>query len=418
MVAEAETSTTGATGRWLIVVAATAIGFADSVYLLYVHISIELGREVAGFCDVSATLNCRAAVGSDYAVVFGLIPVPVLAIGFYAGMMVLILRSRAKVGEPDSDWLIVVTGFSAALIYSMFLLSVMLWKLDALCPGCLVLDAVNLIGVTSAVLLLRGTSRTQWPGVGGLAAAGAGSAGLVFLLTFSAAVGLGLFATTAYVGRQPVEVSVDAAYEQVVGYPQRHEIAGVDSAPSIGDENAPIQIVEFSDFECPYCGRLRTTLEELRALYPEILRVRYMNYPLNTDCNSHVNGSLHDNACIAARAAVCAQEQGQFWPMHDLMFDNNTHLERDSLIGFAGRIGIDVGAFEFCLDGRASAERVAAETDAAFAAVEAVGLDGIGTPFFFLNGLLLRGAKPTEVIEALIQRELQELEGTGDAATP
>jgi protein-disulfide isomerase len=123
---------------------------------------------------------------------------------------------------------------------------------------------------------------------------------------------------------------------------------------------------------------------------------------------------MHPNACIAAEAAVCAEAQGRFWEMHDLLFTNQRRFTRRDVLELADMAGLDRGEFVECLDGPDSLERVRSDSIVGFQGVQGVGLESIGTPYFFVNGLLVRGAQPYADIEALVQRELLERGGTDD----
>lgn len=177
--------------------------------------------------------------------------------------------------------------------------------------------------------------------------------------------------------------------------------------PSLGPEDAPITIVEFSDYQCPYCYRWHVQVyDSLMAAYPNQIRFVYRNFPL----------SFHQNAFASAESAMCAGDQNAYWKMHDALFDaqsllNNqagSVLEQSAYNQFAADLGLDVTAFEECmtthkyqqaiLDDMAYAQSLPADStgDAA------VG----GTPTFFVNGHRLGGAYPLQYFTAIIDAEL------------
>src|SRR5262249_19965607 len=116
-----------------------------------------------------------------------------------------------------------------------------------------------------------------------------------------------------------------------------------------GARDAPVAVVEFSDFQCPYCAEAFRDLRELMRTRPEVSLV-FRHFPLDGSCNSHVSHSLHPDACLAACAAECAAKQGRFWEYHDLLFENHEHLERESLFRYARDANLDLTAFGDCLD--------------------------------------------------------------------
>ena len=159
--------------------------------------------------------------------------------------------------------------------------------------------------------------------------------------------------------------------------------------PSLGPDSASVTLVEFSDFQCPFCSRAVPTIKALREKYPDDLRVVYRHMPL----------SFHANARPAAIAAACADAQGLFWPYHDRLFEQQQALSGDDLMAHAEAVGLEKEAFATCLEDPATAATVDADSLAARDA-------GVtGTPAFFVNGVFLSGAQPVEVFEAIIEEE-------------
>ena len=158
-----------------------------------------------------------------------------------------------------------------------------------------------------------------------------------------------------------------------------------------GPADAPVTIVEFSDFECPFCAQGAPIARQLVAKYPGQVRVVFRDFPLDFHAGAH-------GAAIAAR---CAGRQRRFWPMHDRLFAQQDRLDRVALVEHGRTIdGIDAAAFEKCLDDPA----VRAEVDADIEAGKRAGVTG--TPAFFINGIGLAGAQPLEAFSAIIDAEL------------
>jgi predicted DsbA family dithiol-disulfide isomerase/Skp family chaperone for outer membrane proteins len=173
--------------------------------------------------------------------------------------------------------------------------------------------------------------------------------------------------------------------------PLRAEIA-VAGFPSRGPAAAPVTIVEFSDFECPYCGGLFPTLKQVEKNYPETVRIVYRQFPL---------ANIHPHAMKAAEASLCANEQKKFWEFHDSMFGNQQELSIPDLKQRAVDLKLDTQAFNQCLDsGRHSTAIQADVQEGARAGVT-------GTPALFINGRLLSGNQPYTEIKEVIEDELQ-----------
>jgi protein-disulfide isomerase len=165
----------------------------------------------------------------------------------------------------------------------------------------------------------------------------------------------------------------------------------LDGAAIRGAADAPVTIVEFSDFHCPFCKRVQPTLAQLLERYPGKVRLAYRDYPID---------GLHPQARKAAEAARCARDQGKFWEYHDLLFAGPPSATPEALERYAGQAGLDVAAFGACLSG--GVHRAAVQRD-----VDEAGRLGIsGTPGFFINGRPLTGAQPLEAFVRVIEEEL------------
>ena len=166
----------------------------------------------------------------------------------------------------------------------------------------------------------------------------------------------------------------------------------MDGDPSIGDPDAPVKIVEFSDFQCPFCKRfVDQTKDLIFQEYGDAIYFEYRDFPLN---------SIHPSAQKAAEAAECAAEQGMFWEMHDTIFNNQSAIGVDSLKGYAADLGLDTAQFDSCLDTGKYAAEVQADLD------DGQNAGVTGTPAFFINGIKVVGAQPFSVFKQIIDAEL------------
>ena len=181
----------------------------------------------------------------------------------------------------------------------------------------------------------------------------------------------------------PVRLVLDAPRYTV-------EIAADD--PALGAAAAPVTLVEFSDFQCPFCQRIEPTLKRLREVYGDRVRIVWKDFPLT---------SIHPQAFKAAEAGQCAREQGKFWEYHDRLFANQQALEAEFLKKYAADTGLDAAKFAACLDSAKYAERVQGQMTVGMA------LGVSSTPSVFVNGRLLSGAQPYEVFTAVIEDELE-----------
>ncbi len=180
---------------------------------------------------------------------------------------------------------------------------------------------------------------------------------------------------------------------QILLEPIRTEVAA-EGFPAKGPADAAVTIVEFSDFECPYCARINPTLQQVFEAYGDRVRLVFRQFPLN----------IHPKAQKAAEASLCARDQGKFWEMHDLMFSEQRSLGVDELKEKATRLELDTAAFDECLD----SGRYAADVQADLQAGSAAGVSG--TPALFINGRFLSGAQPFEALAEVIDEELARQE--------
>jgi protein-disulfide isomerase len=171
----------------------------------------------------------------------------------------------------------------------------------------------------------------------------------------------------------------------------RENVAVSPDDAALGPAGAPVTIVEFSDFQCPFCQRVAPTLKRIKETYGDKVRIVWKDFPLT---------SIHPEAFKAAEAGNCAREQGKFWEYHDRLFANQQALQPDALKAHAASAGLDATAFNACLDTAKFSDRVQ----------EHIGVGsrlGVSsTPALFVNGRAVMGAQPYEVFAQIVDEEL------------
>ena len=195
--------------------------------------------------------------------------------------------------------------------------------------------------------------------------------------------------------QQIASMSTAAGQDQAAAVPQnvkRYDIPA-EGFPTYGPKTAPITIVEFSDYECPFCQQWHTQVwPQIEKKYGNQVRLVYRDFPLY---------GLHNNAAPAAEAAHCADEQGKYWEYHDKLFSGDYKLTRQSFEAIATGLGMDATKFAACLDASKYKETVQSNYDFA----SKLGVQS--TPTFFVNGLALVGAQPFEVFDRVIAMEIK-----------
>ncbi len=202
-----------------------------------------------------------------------------------------------------------------------------------------------------------------------------------YLLLLPLAFGLGMGSGYIIWGRESA-----APVQQVTRYD-----VSVDDDPVVGPKDAPITIIEFSDYQCPYCKKWHDEVfDRLLASYPEQIRFVYRDFPIPG----------HNEAGPAAEAANCAAEQDAFWQFHDDLFSMAYGLDSAAYQQYAAELGLDMDAFNDCLTSRRYMEEVQADYQ------YAANLGIRATPTFFINGIPIEGALPYESFKQIIDQEL------------
>ncbi len=172
--------------------------------------------------------------------------------------------------------------------------------------------------------------------------------------------------------------------------PPRFDVKLPKKAIVLGDKNAPVTIVEFTDLECPYCKRGSATIKEIFKKYPGKVRVVHRDFPL----------AFHKNAKTAAAAVRCADEQNQFWAYKETLFNNQRTLDKENLIRHAAGLGLDTKKLRACIDSGRYDEVIKKDIK------EGKSYGVTGTPAFFVNGIFVKGAKPYGYFAEIVEGEL------------
>jgi protein-disulfide isomerase/uncharacterized membrane protein len=394
------------------------IGFGVSCVTLYEYVIYARGLASGpSFCNISKQVNCEAVNASKWSYFLGL-PIASYGVFFYLALLGL-LRKAAALGaplnKPYERVILLATVVAALLSVGLFLLSK--FVIGALCILCIALYLVNFTMLWS---WWQSTARGVF-----MAGIGEGIAGIIRFIRaiFSgdnAAVKGGvLLALLAGISALAPELVYRFEASKIAtsdGKQRRDQFdhvgawrAGPLEQPKVvasggaagdyvkGEPGAPIEIVEFADFECPACRITYRRLEQLLGEYSGKYRLVFKNYPLDADCNPGIESSFHQQACFAANLTRCAGEQGRFWESLDLVF-NDPSLEGDEreveqtraqLFDAAARsLGLDQEALRECVDSKRYYAKIRDDiTDG-----NRLGLTS--TPTFFVNGR--RVARPTE----------------------
>ena len=378
---------------------ALALSVAVALAQLYVHSQLVATRGAyTSFCNVSSTVNCDAVLMSAYGTLFG-VPVSAWALASYTLLVILLFRRRGAVGAARTQASRLFLGLALwNAVFSLYMAGLTVFAIGAICLLC---TATYVLVVVTAALAWRLATVD-------LAPSGERVLGSRLVLATGGAIALGLavIAAAQFASRPISGLNLSAAdvqardpefYEWYRSRPITKELPP--DVHSRGPADAPLTIIEFSDFECPACGMAFRDLHDLVAAHPDLVRLVFHHFPLDSECNPHVPMRMHQSACLAAIASECAARAGKFWEYHDLLFGAQDQLAREQLVAKAERLGIAKDTFTACLDDPSARSNVLTDTGAG------AKLGVKSTPTLVINGRTVEGALERSRYEYLIALE-------------
>jgi protein-disulfide isomerase len=339
------------------------------------------GGAFHSFCNIGQTFDCTAVEMSKYAELMNGIPLSAFAIAGYLLIFILALLSLRKS-------LIIFSAVS--VVFSLIYLAIMILKIGKLCLLCLAVDGIN-VGLLIASLKLPKSDHENFE-FKKIAISGA-VACLVALV----------FAKALDPQAEMKKEDLNDIVESVLATPAV-AIAIPSDAPSIGNADAAITIVKFSDYQCPACKMGGMALHPLVKRYPKQLRIVYMNYPLDSECNPEMKRKMHEAACESARIAICAAAQGKFIETYEALFEKQDSLAAGKVLELiqSPSLQLDENKLKECVQLPSTSEKIRADVSLG------ASLKIQSTPTFFVNGIKIEGGLPTslwiEVIERLLKK--------------
>jgi protein-disulfide isomerase/uncharacterized membrane protein len=376
------------------------VGIAFSVILSHQYYEIRNGA--GGFksiCNISQKMNCDAVAASPYAEFIGGIPLSSFATGwFLAALLISIGAFFEDWRRASLRWLtgIYTVGSGASVFYFFIMAAV----LKTYCLFCLLIDGLNFLGLGLAWSLV-GFGRTTTESTSQQDTNSSG-----FLKPMLGIIVGSLFVSVV-LGKNMDNFKVDAATaEQVIESVIASAPVAIEESdlfPSIGPKDAPVTIVEFSDFQCPYCRIGAMTMNSVLNRYPGKVRLVFRNFPLDPSCNPMVQHAMHPVACIAARTTVCANKQGKFKEVYENIFEHQANLATQGA-GSPTELAKESGANPEQLSSCVAAPETAAAISRDIEEAKRLGIQS--TPTFFVNGKKVEGGLPTPMWNKLIDRLL------------
>ncbi len=364
------------------------IGLALSISLTLHYYDLRSGTaEFKSFCNMNETMNCDAVGASRFAEILPGFPLSSFSGGWYLGMFFLaLLAMAANWRRTVSRVLLAMSGI--ALAFSLIYLVIMATVLKVYCLQCLGIDVVNAALFVTA-FSMRGTSGAKSESGQMVRALGTAAACLTVSVLFM----------KSYDRSQIEGVTHDEMAESVLSA-QPVALPAAPDAPFFGAANAPITIVEFSDFQCPHCKVGAKLMHTLLERFPGQLKVVFRGYPLDPSCNRFMQSAGHPIACEAAKVAVCSNQQGKFGAVYEAIFDHQADLRPGMAAELATGLGVDAAKLKACMDAPEVGQFLAKS-------VEEGNANGVkSTPTFFINGRKVEGAYPVPVWVKVIDQLL------------
>lgn len=349
-------------------------------------------------CQESAAVNCDIVNTSAWSEL-ATVPIGTLAIAAYAS--VLLLAVDALRGREAARGLAAIAG-AIAVVCSAWLFYVSKVELGYVCAWCLRLYVAN--AAILALALLGG--RPAAPDRGTVVQHGVLLAGLVLMAAgaerlYRAGLSDGSGPPLAAVAEErsaDPEGPAPTLSLEVRTEDDRIATLTVDSDDAwTGHRDATVSVVMFGDLECGYCKRSSAEIARLEATYGDRVLFVFKHFPMDPTCNPGVKNKKHRNACLAAKASVCAQRQRAFWEFHDLAYKNQHQLGAESLRTYALKAGVDGAEFDACMASDEPLEVVRADAAAGAA------IDIHGTPRIYVNGKLYRSGSSAEVMARTLE---------------
>lgn len=381
----------------LAVILIAVAGLGISLVIQGVHQQLDADVTYASFCNVNSTVNCDIVLASSYAKLGG-ISVALLASLYYVALLVagIVVARSSSASRRASLANAIFVAACVGLLFSLYLALVSVVILQTVCLLCSGLYVVAVGMLVAAWMLRRSTLRLRPKD----SSAGARQEQWMWGVTAAVTVVLAgtivfqLLSGNAMLSAEEIQTERPDFYRWYFS----RSVAEVSAAGknARGNADASVTIVEFSDFGCSHCAAFDRSIGELLRGDKSDVRLVFRHFPLDSGCNPAISGVSNAGRCAAAIAAECAAEQEKFWQYARVLFDNRSQFSSSDLQNYAIEVGLDLRAFESCLEGEEARARV--ERDAKDGA--ALGINS--TPTIFINGRRIEGDLGEDLQTALV----------------
>ncbi len=391
------------------------VGLIFSGILLNQHLThLSQGFEDNSICDINKVISCKLVDASPYSTIRG-IPMSGLGLVYYILVIIFLLKTLIKQNKSSLIFALMMSLPAFVATIGMAYLSFVKLKLICLfCSGMYVVNLGLLIGllyalkisVSEMICFLRENLKSIF-----------GHSLFSLLVLAGAVLILNQNVKSAKVEWQEKQKLQAHKNPNDPNQPKNPELSIEDilklyfdqkpididtkGAQAYGNTASHVSLVEFSDFECPYCKKAADFLKPVLQEYGEDIGFYFINYPLDRACNKYLTHDMHKMACEAAKAGYCAGKQGKFWDYYEVLFASQPKFEKKDLISYAGQAHIDSQKLETCLDSVEALDKIKDD-------VEQGQKSNIhGTPSLFINGRPVSGWNNLELFKAILDEELK-----------
>lgn len=369
------------------------IAAAVAIYLVWHHYQLINGEAGFGsFCSLNQTVDCDVVNTSKFSEVLG-IPLATFALSYHLFAVILsFVGARNAFARREVVLLLFPFSVIAALV-SLGAFGISALVLQKFCLMCSALQILNLASAAMVALALKSfldnnPYAAEWKQA---------QKNRIYTLL---GLGAGIFMVVALISSQ-LKKEFPFHAEEFLSEFRAQPTLSVDpgNSPRQGfqGENPPIQIVEFADFQCPACEMAAKQMHRLVKNYGDKVQLIFKNFPLDSSCNSHIPTRMHQHACLAAKASLCAGQQGKFVDYYERLFSHQKEISPETIQTWASELGLNKEAFGACLESQETS--IAIQKDIDLAAT--LGLQS--TPTFFVNGKKVEGVIDENRLRAIIK---------------
>lgn len=344
------------------------------------------------FCQFGK-FDCIAVEASPYAEFILGLPLSGFVVGWLLSIAAILFLALNE--EVRRDSLRIVLGMvSFGVLMGAIYFTIMVNNIGSFCLFCLILDGINIL----SLVLVFSLKSQWWDGQPSDFSKWQTPAIIsVCTLLISLLVLQGAYSQATKLTAGEIEQVASRFVRQ-----EKQNIILRENELSIGPKDAKIVIVKYSDFQCPACETGARIVNLLKYKYPKDILFISRNYPLDSSCNSKLESAMHPFACYFAKAAICANEQGQFAKAYTSFFENQSQLSSQWLDKNIKKLELNEEEFKSCMALPATLDRVKAEIESGNE------LKVESTPTFFINGRKMSGAYPVEIWDSIIEKLLKE----------